>query len=323
MSSQFRSVMAGAALAACLILPATAADNGWLSVPSKSYAASSLKIDHLVGNLKIDVRDGGGMSVDMRGEKARVNDTSVSASGGVLTIEGSNDDSVWNWRNWFNFTDMTRDGSDKLFVHVTVPRGSDVRVDEMIGDATIGDTMGVLHFGAVASNSTIGKTREAHISLAGSGKVTLADTQGLLKISVAGSGRVMAGSAKSVHASTAGAGRIAVNNVSDGVHLDIAGSGDLTANQVNGPVHIGIAGAGNVRIAGGEANPLHVSIIGSGHVDFGGTAVDPHISAIGSGNVRMKAYRGNLHNDGADVTVGDKHVESGGKHHGDDDDDDD
>jgi hypothetical protein len=61
-----------------------------------------------------------------------------------------------------------------------------------------------------------------------------------------------------------------------------------------------------VRIANGEADPLHVDIVGSGNVYFGGTAVDPHISGYGSGNIKLHAMRGQLHNDGmANVKIGD------------------
>jgi hypothetical protein len=74
---------------------------------------------------------------------------------------------------------------------------------------------------------------------------------------------------------------------------------------VSGPTHVEIAGSGSVNIASGEANPLHVEIMGSGDVTFGGVAVDPHIESMGSGNVRLKAYRGNLSNEGnANLKIG-------------------
>jgi len=38
--------------------------------------------------------------------------------------------------------------------------------------------------------------------------------------------------------------------------------------------------------------------MGSGNVTFGGTAVDPDISSMGSGSVKLKDYRGRLSNDG-------------------------
>jgi hypothetical protein len=61
-----------------------------------------------------------------------------------------------------------------------------------------------------------------------------------------------------------------------------------------------------VKIADGIANPLSVDIMGAGNLYFGGVAVDPHIDAVGSGTVHLKAYRGKLNSEGmADVKVGD------------------
>jgi hypothetical protein len=60
-----------------------------------------------------------------------------------------------------------------------------------------------------------------------------------------------------------------------------------------------------VKIADGTADPLHVDIMGAGNFIFGGVAVDPHIDAVGSGNVKLKSYRGHLDTEGmADVKIG-------------------
>jgi hypothetical protein len=48
-----------------------------------------------------------------------------------------------------------------------------------------------------------------------------------------------------------------------------------------------------------------VDIMGAGNFVFGGVAVDPHIDAVGSGNVKLKSYRGHLDTEGmADVKIG-------------------
>ena len=70
---------------------------------------------------------------------------------------------------------------------------------------------------------------------------------------------------------------------------------------------LSIAGAGDTRINGGRADPFKVSIVGSGDVSFAGEAVDPQISAIGSGEVWIKSYTGKLSSSGmADVKIGGK-----------------
>ena len=85
----------------------------------------------------------------------------------------------------------------------------------------------------------------------------------------------------------------------------------MAADSVNGPVKVSIAGSGSIKIAKGQADPLHVSIMGSGNFDFGGNAVDPHLSALGSGRVRLKSYTGHLSSSGSiNVKVGDKTITS-------------
>jgi hypothetical protein len=60
-----------------------------------------------------------------------------------------------------------------------------------------------------------------------------------------------------------------------------------------------------VHIPQGVANPLHVDIMGAGDFIFGGQAIDPHVSAIGAGRVKIRSYTGKMHSDGmADVETG-------------------
>jgi hypothetical protein len=159
--------------------------------------------------------------------------------------------------------------------------------------------------------------------MAGSGKTTIGDVAGDLRIEIAGAGHVAAHNAASVRADIAGSGDAAFGTVANGVNVEIAGAGDFSALRVNGPVKVDIAGSGTVKIADGYANPLHVSIIGAGDLYFGGTAVDPHISAMGSGDVHIKAYKGKLSNTGmADVHIGDKSVPATNSDDDDSDDDD-
>jgi len=301
--NRWKAVAIGAAIAGALTLPAVA--DSWLNGPTRNFQAHSVRIHDLVGNLAVAVKNVGPITVQVSGAKERVDATQVYQDDGDVTVDGGRGYSVWDWRHWFDFSDATH-RRDSLRVAIVVPRGTSVSVDDLVGDARIGDTMAPLRFGAVATNSTIGKVSEARISLAGSGKIVVGDIAGELNADSAGSGAIEAGNAKSVHASLAGAGGLKVGQINGELHLDIAGSGDFAAARVNGPVQADVVGSGSVRIASGEANPLKVSIAGSGDFDFGGTAVDPSISAIGSGNVRLHAYRGNLSNSGmATVHIGD------------------
>ena len=306
MNRRAKSFLGGAAVAAILILPA-AANGDWVVWPTKSYNANAVRLDDIVGRLVINVREGGPVSVDVAGAKSRVQGVEVKEEGGKVVVEGSNDsESVWNWRNWFNFSSDFEPRPDNLTVKVTVPRGASVDVRDLVGDANIGDTQGELHFEAAATKARIGRVGPAHISLGGAGRVDIAQVNGPLHLEVGGSGRVSVGPTQSVNADIAGSGDAQFGTIAGGLSLDIAGSGDVSAASVNGPTRIDIAGSGSVKIADGTANPLHVDIMGAGNFIFGGVAVDPHIDAIGSGNVRLKSYRGHLDSEGmADVKIGD------------------
>ena len=285
-----------------------AAGGEWMTWPMKSYTANSVKFDNIVGTVIVNVRDSGPMTVQASGMRARLNGLSVSAQGGRLEIDGSevqDSQTVWDWRHWFDFSNMTEPTQHNLSITVTVPRGTDVNVEDLVGNATIGDTQGMLHFEAAATNARIGRVSTAKIELGGDGKIDIAQVTGTLKLDVGGSGKITVGSTGNVNADIAGSGDVRLGAIAGGLDLDIAGSGDVTAAHVNGPVKVSIAGSGSVKIADGTADPLHVEIMGAGNFDFGGVAVDPHIEAVGSGTVRLKSYRGHLSSEGmADVKIG-------------------
>jgi len=306
MRNQIQSLLIGAAIAALVTLPAKAGP-GWVDGPQKTYNVNSLKVEDVVGTLRIDVRDGGPALVQISGLQARVNEVKVKVDQGTLVVEGHNIGEVWDWTHWFDFSHLGENKPDQLVVHVVVPRGARVKVDDLIGNATIGDTQGPMDFSSAGHiQSTIGNVAEAHLSLAGSGKLTVGNVSGSLNADTAGSGDIRVGNAGKTDADIAGSGSIIVGRVNGPLKVDIAGSGDFSAASVNGPTSADIAGSGSVTIAGGEANPLHVDIMGSGNVTFGGTAVDPKISSMGSGSVKLKAYRGKLSNDGmSNLKIGD------------------
>jgi hypothetical protein len=331
-------MLIGATVAAFLVLPVAAADNGWVVWPTKSYDTNALKVDDVVGNVRIDVKDGP-MKVDVAGNRELVSGLVVRTDGNVLRITGKESASVnvWDWRKWFDYSNIHDDNHGKLFIKVTVPKGTDVRVEDLVGNATIGDTFGAVHLETTAGDATVGKVAKARVSMAGSGKISIADVLGELKLEIAGSGRVTAGHAGSVKAEIAGSGDTQIGPITGGASIEIAGSGDFTAARINGPLKIEIAGSGNVKIADGVADPLHVEIFGAGDLYFGGVAVDPRVTALGSGSIKIKAYRGKLTNDGmASVQIGGRvdavppvppmppvpPVPPIPGHHGDDDDDD-
>src|SRR5262249_45137258 len=151
------------------------ADSGFVSWPTKTFDARTVRIDGVVANLKIDVKDSGPMTLNVSGDADRLKTLTVSADGGTLHISGDDTESVWDWKNWFNFKSHD-DG--KLSIKLVVPRGADVRIEDLVGDAAIGDTQGPLNFGASVTNATIGRVGPTKIDLAGSGKITYVQVAG-------------------------------------------------------------------------------------------------------------------------------------------------
>jgi hypothetical protein len=331
-----KSLLAGAAVAALLIFPSLAsltapmealanppappppaaapappadASGNWVRWAPRNYSGNALEISDVVGTVTIAVRDGGPMTVEASGDKWRMKNLQVSNDDGELKIDAEDENdthSVWDVSQWFNFSNDNWDNHSNMFVKVTVPRGTRVNIDGLVGNANIGDTFGDLHFEAAATKAQIGHVGQAHIELGGAGRVSIAAVDGDLHLDVGGSGKVNTGPVKGqVEASIAGSGDASFGNIGGGMHLEIAGSGDVSAARVNGPTHIEIAGSGSVKIADGMADPLHVEIMGAGNFVFGGTAVDPHIEALGSGTVKLKSYTGHMDSEGmANVQIG-------------------
>lgn len=315
MQRRLQSLLIGVAVAGFTIAPSTDAltqtpPQGEQQIAPRDFAANAVRLNDIVGTLVVNVRPSGPMTVEVSGDKQRVEGVHVAQHDGRVAIEGfgssENNTSVWDWRNWFNFSHDNWRRSGNLTVTLWVPRGADIDVNDLVGHAVIGDTYGRLRFEAAATKAEIGHVSSAKISLGGSGQVTIAQVDQTLDLELGGAGKVFAGPTGSVHARIAGSGDAQLGPIAQGLSLEIAGSGDVAVQHVNGPTRIEIAGSGRVRIADGIADPLHVAIMGAGNLYFGGVAVDPRIEAVGSGTVHIKAYRGRLDSEGmADVTIGD------------------
>lgn len=302
---RIHSLLIGAAVAAAVIVPAVAADSGWFNGPWKNFDARALKLEDVVGTVRVDVKESGPIAIQISGLPDRVKGVHVNQNGGTLKVQSDPVGAVWDWRHWFDFRGLNRVNPGQLQIHIAVPRGTPVDVDETAGNVTIGNTMGPLNFAVQGyTESTVGNVTSAKLEMSGAGKLTVGNVYGEASVESAGSGNIRVGDVGKLKAEIAGSGSIAAGNVNGGIDIDIAGSGDFSAGSVHGPFQTSIAGAGSVTVGGGEANPFKVDIMGSGNVNFGGLAVDPKIEAMGSGSVRIKAYRGNLQNDGAKLNIG-------------------
>lgn len=294
-----------ASMALLLQIPAVAADNDWATIPEKSYNVRTVQIDDLVGNLTVDVRDGGPVTLNINGRKFRTDSVQTDVRNGTLQIDGNGDAHGWNWRHWFNF--RSGKNANDLNVRLLVPKGTSLRIDGLTGKGQIGSTSASLRLETAGwADVKVGSVADAILSTAGGGKIFVGDINGNLHASTAGSGKIQTGPVNGdVHSEIAGSGVVNVAQVRHALHSEIAGSGSFSTGSVNGRTHIEIAGSGSVEVNDGEASPLHIEIMGSGDVRIGAVAVDPHIETMGSGRVQLKSYRGKLKNEGnANLRIG-------------------
>jgi len=268
---------------------------------TQNFQAQRLQVDALIARFQVDVVPGAtGIQVSVEGTPEMVQKLRLATSGDALVIGMEGIDSDW----WDDMWDWSSFDSEDLKVTVTLAPGTPVKVDNYIGDATIGDLNGAIRFNTSGGDARIGNVTTANISIAGSGDITVASASGLIEASIAGSGSIRGGNVGEAEIEIAGGGDVTLGQIGHALDIDIAGSGEVRAQSVNGKVEIDVAGSGDVTIDSGTADPFKVDIAGSGDVRFGGTANNPDVSVMGSGDVWIAAYTGTLSSDGADIKVG-------------------
>lgn len=262
---------------------------------SGSYQVSEVQMKHLMGRVEVTV-GGPKVMLSITGVPKEMETITVTQNGSTLVVEDTNDDRDIDLDDF--------EAKDHELIKLTVPQGTKLSIG-LIGEAAIGDVGGELKLSGVHIDARVGIAKSAELKIAGSGKIVIANVGGALLGKVAGSGTIEAGSADSAELAIAGSGEIKTGDIRHGVVAKIAGSGEISVASVNGPVQADVVGSGTITIQRGRADPFRAKITGSGEVDFGGEAVNPELSAVGSGNVRLGSYSGNLRSRGpVNLTVG-------------------
>ncbi|MFO1186859.1 MAG: DUF2807 domain-containing protein [Alphaproteobacteria bacterium] len=293
MSNSIRASLV--ALAAGLALTPALALDGPLNA---TYQASEIQLSRLMGRVEVAV-GGTSVSLSITGKPEELEKVRVTSDAGRLLVEGPR-------HRWdFDDDDDDIDVKNLALFKLTVPRGTKLTVQSLMGEAKIGDVGGELKFSGTMIDAQIGRMRTASVNVAGNGAIRIADVQEKLVAHISGSGKIFAGNAASAELAVAGSGDITMRAVAHDLEAKISGSGDIKADSVNGAMSTQIAGSGSVTVPSGRADPFSVRISGHGDVDFGGTATNPDISAMGSGDVRIGAYTGKLKSRGqASLTIG-------------------
>lgn len=221
---------------------------------------------------------------------------------------------------------------DYPVMHLTVPSGSDLNLDDAIAIASVGDLQGAFMLkdgyieavvGDVASadisvvsagalsvghvgGPLIGAVKgsgdfsalsaySAELSVSGSGDMTIGPVKEDVALSVKGSGDVLLGDiGGALEASIGGSGDVEAGHIGAGAQFSISGSGDIEVRSVNGETKARITGSGGVDIDGGRADNLDVSIAGSGDFAFGGVSSNLNATVSGAGQISVAKNEGDL-----------------------------
>lgn len=260
----------------------------------QSFTAKTVRIDGMVGTLDVQVGTGAAIGYSISGDAEAIKDVTAAVEGDTLVINQKDPKS--SWFMWFQWNSGS--ATERVKISLTVPSGTPLDIDGLVGKASIGDINAPLKMDLAAAEVTVGAVTSAEIDAAGSGEITIASVKETLDLEIAGSGEIHVGSAGAVKADIAGSGELVVGTITGPLSVEIAGSGDVKVDSVAGDVSFSSAGSGDLSIKSGKATAFKVEIMGSGSVNFAGEAVNPNISLAGSGDIWVKSYSGSLNTSG-------------------------
>ena len=141
--------------------------------------------------------------------------------------------------------------ADEVNITVMVPPGTNVTLDDVSGDAEIGDIGGDLDVTCKGTGRVhCGSVRSASISISGVGAVRVGEVTGSLNARISGSGniRVKSGTVTALDAKISGSGNFSFDGVTDTATLTISGVGNINVGKVKGNCNKRCTGVGNISV---------------------------------------------------------------------------
>lgn len=246
------------------------------SVGPKSYRASMLEVRDIEADVDIQPGKGPDMVVTISGKKSGVDNILVATvddclvlsgksggrrtSGANVVISGSNisigsgNISRGSIRLKMNSVSIGGGGNIEadVKVRVEIPIHSAVKVAGVQGNIKVGDTDGPFTghlFGD--TNMSIGKVRDAQLSLQGSGFIEVLEVNGKLSMCIQGSGDidVFNGNVQTLNVDVMGSGYAKFNGTATDANLSVMGSGDIKVGHVKNRPNLSQMGSGNIKVA--------------------------------------------------------------------------
>lgn len=167
-----------------------------------------------VDDIRIEARSGGSR-VTIQGSTVG----GINISGGSVVIPGN----------------ANRTDAETVVVSVKVPRGADITLDKLNGNAQIGDVDGALDVDVNGLNEIrAGRLRTATISASGNSSVHIAEVNGPLSAQTSGLShvKVKAGSASALNVQASGSSKFRFDGVADTAILSVSGMGRIDVAKV-------------------------------------------------------------------------------------------
>ncbi|MFY8093383.1 MAG: hypothetical protein ACOVN0_07875 [Niveispirillum sp.] len=231
------------------------------------FDGSKLIVRDVIGEVKVTVdpaANGVTVSIDADAEEFPL--LSARAGEGSVVIARSRPPEK-NRRDW-NVQD------NNVVISVTLPRGTAIQVDDMIGKLAVGDLDGALTATIrAAADIQTGRLTSARIDVAGAAGIRTGDIAGKLDLTIAG------------------AGDVDIGTVRQGADISIAGFGNVDIAGIKGPVSVRVGGVGDVDLNNGDVDMLDIAVSGMGSVVFDGEARDRRINSSGLSSVRVNGKK--------------------------------
>ena len=241
---------------------ATAGDGERSLGPSN---VDGVQIEGLRGSLTVLVDDRADVDVVVKGDEGSLDDVDAEIVDGVLRITLPTDGGaiVTNDGNIVVVTsgggtskvqigDKTITSDTGMFdIQATVPKGTAIGLDGLVGDVDIGDTEADVFLGCASCKANLGMIRAFEVVLSGSGEIAVDHVEHSLVANISGGGDI----------------DIKGGDVEAAV-LNIVGHGDIDFAGHAVDAAASIVGSGKIRIFDVD-NPIQQSIIGSGDIVTG------------------------------------------------------
>lgn len=241
------------------------------TVQRKEFLATSLKVRHGLGRLRIEPGNGPKVQLEIEGPKGGVTAIQAQQRGGVLTVEGvsaaavqgsivqigsGNSSIVIGGQSadvrvtQGDSVTVVRNAMADVRTTITVPVGMAVSLERVTGSVVVGDIQGSLNAVLDTGDLAVGRVKDAKLRILGSGDIQVAEVNGNLEAICQGSGDVVVerGTIDQLEVRIEGSGDVSIGGRARHAKLSVSGAGDIQVAEVVSKPTTRVEGAGDIRV---------------------------------------------------------------------------